>query len=48
MIVPVIIGDLGDVMKKTMNELTRLFTKQELAVKTGAEIQKTILMDREA
>ena len=48
MIVPVIIGDLGDAMKKTMNELTRLFTKQELAVKTGAEIQKTIIMDREA
>lgn len=35
-------------MKKTMNELTKLFTKQELAVKTEAEMQKTILMDSEA
>ena len=47
-IVPVITGDLGDGMKKTMNELTKLFTKQELAVKTEAKMQKTILMDSEA
>ena len=34
-------------MKETMNELTKLLTKQELVVKTVAEMQKTILMDSE-
>ena len=32
-------------MKKTMNELTELLTKQELIVKSAAEMQKTTLMD---
>ena len=41
--VPVIIGALGGGMKKTMDELTKLITKQELVVKTAAEMQKTIL-----
>ena len=46
-IVPVIIRALGGGMKKTMNDLTKLFTKQELVVKTAAEMLKTILMDSE-
>ena len=46
-IVPVIIGALGGGMKKTLNDLTKLLTKQELVVKTAAEMQKTILMDSE-
>ena len=46
-IVPVIIGALGGGMKKTTNELTKLLAKHELAVKTAAEMQKTILMDSE-
>ena len=45
--VPVIIGALGGGMKKTMNDLTKLFTKQELVVKTVSETQKTILTDSE-
>ena len=40
----VIIGALGGFMKKTMNELTKLLTNQELVVKTVAKMQKTILM----
>ena len=44
-ILSVIIGAFGGGMKKTMNELTKLLTKQELVVKTAAEMQKTILMD---
>ena len=44
-IVPVIIGALGDGMKKTINELTKLLAKQDLVVKTAAKIQKTILME---
>ena len=46
-VAPIIIGALGEGMKKTMNDLTKLLTKQELAVKTAAEMQKTILMDSE-
>ena len=46
-IVPVIIGALGGCMKKTINELTKLLRKQELAVKTAAEMQKTILINSE-
>ena len=46
-IVPETVGALGDGMKRTMNELTKLLTKQELLVKTAAEMQKTILMDSE-
>ena len=46
-ILSVIIGAFGGGMKKTMNELTKLLTKQELVVKTAAEMQKTILMDSE-
>ena len=46
-IVSVIIGALGGGMKKKLNELTKLLTKQELVVKTAAKIQKTILMDSE-
>ena len=46
-IVPIIVKALGGVMKKTMNDLTKLLTKQELVVKTGAEMQKTIQMDSE-
>ena len=42
-IVPVIIGALGGGMKKSMNDLTKLLTKEELIVKNAAEIQKTIL-----
>ena len=38
---------LGGGMKKTMVELTKLLTKQELVVKTAAEMQKTILMNSE-
>ena len=34
-------------MKKTMNDLTKLLTKQELLVNTAAEMQKTILMNSE-
>ena len=34
-------------MKKTIDELTKLLTKQELVVKTAAKMQKTILMDSE-
>lgn len=34
-------------MKKTMNDLTKLLTKQELLVKTAAEMQKTIFMNSE-
>ena len=30
-------------MKKSMNDLTKLLTKEELIVKNAAEIQKTIL-----
>ena len=30
-----------------MTELTKLFGRQELVIKTAAEIQKTILMDSE-
>ena len=44
-IVPEIIGALSGGMKKTMDELTKLLTKQELVVKTVAEMQKTIVMD---
>ena len=46
-IVPISIGVLGGGMKKTMNDLTKLLTQQELVVKTAAEMQKTILMDSE-
>ena len=46
-IVPIIIGALSGGMKKTMKELTKLLMKQELMVKTAAEMQKTILMDSE-
>ena len=46
-IVPILIGVLGGGMKKTMNDLTKLLTQQELVVKTAAEMQKTILMDSE-
>ena len=42
-----IIGALGGGMKKTMDELTKLLTKQKLVVKTAAKTQKTILMDSE-
>ena len=45
--VPVITGTLGGGMKKTMNDLTKLLTKQELLVKTAAEMQKTIFMNSE-
>ena len=34
-------------MKKTLNELIKLLTKQELVVKTAAEMYKTILMESE-
>ena len=44
-IVPVIIGALNGGMKKTMVELTKVLTKQELVLKTAGEMQKTILMD---
>ena len=44
-IVPVIIGALNGGMKKTMDELTKVLTKQELVLKTAGEMQKTILMD---
>ena len=44
-IVPVIIGALNGGMKKTMDELTKLLTKQELVLKTAGEMQKTIPMD---
>ena len=43
----VIIGTLGSDMKKTLNELMKLLTKQELVVKTAAEMYKTILMESE-
>ena len=46
-ILSVIIGAFGGGMKKTMNELTKLLTKQELVVKTATEMQKTILMNSE-
>ena len=46
-IVPVIIRALGDGMKKTMNELTKLLAKLEVVLKTAAEMQKTILMESE-
>ena len=36
--------DLGGGTKKTMNELTKLFKKQKLVVKTAAKMQKIILM----
>ena len=42
--VPVMTGTLGSGMKKTTDELTKLLTKQEIVVKTAAEMQKTILM----
>ena len=34
-------------MKKIINDLTKLLTKQELVVKTAVEMPKTILMDSE-
>ena len=37
-IIPVIIGALVGGMKRTMNKLTKLLTKQELVVKTVAEM----------
>ena len=40
----VIIGAFGGFMKKIMNELTKLLTKQELVVKTAAKMQKTKLI----
>ena len=46
-IVSIIFKALGGGMKKTMNELTKLLMKQELVVKTAAEMKKTILMDKE-
>ena len=46
-IVPIIIGALSGGMKKAINDLTKLLTKQKLVVKTAAEMQKTILMDSE-
>ena len=46
-IAPVIIEALGGSIKKRMDELTKLLTKQELVVKTAAKMQITILMDSE-
>ena len=43
-VIPAIIGALGGSAKKTINELTKLLTRQELVVKTADEMQKTILM----
>ena len=40
-IVLVVIGALNG----GMNEMSKFFTKQELVVKTAAEVQETILMD---
>ena len=43
-IVTVIIGALGGIMKKTMNELTKLLTKQEPVLKTAAEMHSILIL----
>ena len=47
MIITVIIKALGISLKKKINELIKLLTKQELVVKTATKMPKTILMDSE-
>ena len=43
-IVTVIIRALGSIMKKTMNELTKLLTKQEPVLKTAAEMHSILIL----
>ena len=43
----VVIGSLSSDMRIAINEMSKLFTKHELVVKTVAEMQKTILIDSE-
>ena len=47
MIITVIIKALGISLKKKINELIKLLTKQELVVKTATKMPKTILTDSE-
>ena len=46
-VVPVIIGALGDGMRKMMSDISRIFEKDDVVKKTAVEMQKTVLMDSE-
>ena len=41
-LVPVVIGALGDGLKKAINDVFRILPKQEVVFQTVAEMQKTI------
>ena len=47
-VIPVVIGALGGGIKKTIRELSKLITKQDVVLRTVSEMQKTILMDSES
>ena len=42
-----IIGAIGGGMRKMMNDISRIFEKDEVVKKTAAEMQKTVMMDSE-
>ena len=46
-VVPVIIGALGGGIRQVMNDLRKIFEKEDLLKKTVCEMQKTVLMDSE-
>ena len=43
-LMPVVIGALGDGLKKAINNVLRILPKREVVFQTVAEMQKTILM----
>ena len=47
-VIPVVTGALGGGIKKTISELSRLITKQDVVLRTVSEMQKIILMDSES
>ena len=47
-VITIVVGALGGGLKKTISELSKLITKQEILMRTVSEMQKTILMDSES
>ena len=47
LIIPIVIGALGEGMKQAILDLGKIFSNEELAEKTIYEMQKTVLMDSE-
>ena len=46
-VVPLVISVFGGGLKEMLKELENMFEKDDLCESIGAEMQKTILMDRE-